>query len=248
MLHNAAIAACGLDAVYVAFPVSAGTAPDLIATAAQWGICNLNVTMPHKQSAWRACDSRSVAADALESVNTICVQEGRLIGHNTDGHGVLGALDAHVDDWSEHQVVVLGAGATSKAAALAIADRGAEVTIAARREDAAMTAALVHDRVNSSTIASLDLSQTTVLVNGTSVGMAGEPPLISVAALPATAIVLDAVYARGDTALIREARGRDLVAVNGLEMLLHQAAASFELFTGIDAPISAMRQVLGSTP
>ncbi len=246
-LQNAAIAACGLDAVYIAFPVPTGQAEAVLQQAGHWGIRNLNVTMPHKYAAWKSVAHCDPQADLLQSVNTIRIRDNELHGTSTDGVGVVGALESIGVPLVGARCAVLGAGATARSAVLALGTAGAQITVAARNAEAAEAAAQLAAGASWCDLSALDLADSTIVVHATPVGMHGEPPLIDVAALPDNAAVLDCVYGDVPTPLWAAAHSRGLIAIDGVEMLLHQAAASFEIFSGCAAPLDAMRAALSAS-
>ena len=247
-IHNAAIQALSLDAVYVPFHVPSGSGAEALASIRDWGIRNLNVTMPHKEAAWEACTHLDPAAKLLQSVNTICVRGSEVRGYCTDGLGVIGALTDLEATVNGSKVLVLGAGGTGRAAVQALAAAGANVIVSARRDEQARVAAELGSDVSVVSWAAIDEVHPDIVVQTTPIGMAGEDDtVISVQSLPEHAVVLDAVYARGQSALVTAARARQLRAANGLGMLVHQAAASFSLFSGQNAPLAEMRAAIDST-
>jgi shikimate dehydrogenase len=238
VLHNAAYRELGLDWVYVAFEVPAGGAAAALAGARALGLVGLSVTMPHKEAAAEACDACSPDATVLRSVNTVTVgPDGRLLGDSTDGEGFLRCLRAAGHEPSGASVLVLGAGGAARAVALALRRAGAHVRVAARRPEAA---AAVRDaepvlwEERAAAAATADL-----IVNATPVGMAGDPALVVTP--PGGAVVADLVYHPRDTPLLRAARDAGAATVDGLGMLVHQAALQVERWTGCPAPIDAMR-------
>lgn len=247
-LHNAAILALGIDAVYVPLRVPSTRGEAALATVRDWGIRNLNVTMPHKETAWGACTERDAVAEHLRSVNTICVRDDQIIGYSTDGEGVVRSLIELGGRPYGSRVLILGAGATARAAVAALASAGAEVIVAARRPEQAADAATFGPDVTTVAWDQIDGVAADMVVQTTPVGMSGERnSVLDVKHLPEHAIILDAVYARGDSDLVRASVARRLRAVNGLAMLLHQAAASFQLFSGRPAPLEVMRAQIAST-
>jgi shikimate dehydrogenase len=246
-IHNAAFAAAGLDWVYVAFEVAPGRAVDALDAMRTLGLGGLSVTMPHKEAVAAAVDRLDFAAAALAAVNTVVVdRDGALVGHNTDGAGFVDSLRA--DGGIEvhgRAVVVLGAGGAARAVVDALARAGADDVVVvnrtpARGEVAAALAGSV-GRVGTG----VDVSGADVVVNATSVGMAGvgaeaglpvDPDL-----LRAGQVVVDLVYHPLDTPLLQAARAAGAVAVDGLGMLVHQAAHQQLLWTGRSPDVAAMR-------
>jgi shikimate dehydrogenase len=239
-MHNAAFGALGLDWVYVALPVARGQGAAAVRAVPALGLAGLNVTMPHKADAAAACDDLASEAVALGAVNTIVNADGTLVGHSTDGDGFLRALgdeDVVVDGRS---VLVVGAGGAARAITHALGRTGATVTVAARRPEAATSAATLAPDAVAVGLDELALERFDIVVNATPLGMSGEAPPFDPAGLHADQFVYDTVYPT-DTPLLREARARGARAAGGLRMLVHQGALSFALWTGIAPPLDVMR-------
>ena len=206
----------------------------------------LSVTMPHKGEVAAAVDRLSVAAAALGSVNTV-VREGTvLVGENTDGEGFVRALrlDEGVDP-AGMRCLVVGAGGAAKAVVRALAEAGAgSIVVTARRPEAAAEVVRLAGHVGRvGTTADADGAE--IIVNATPIGMGEvvdlEPTLpVEESRLGAGQVVVDLVYHPLATPLLLAARRQGAVAVNGVGMLLHQAALSFRLWTGEDAPLETM--------
>ena len=247
-IHNAAFQALGLDWVYVALEVPAGHGRGAVRAMRVLGIDGLNVTMPHKSDVARAVDRLSPTAAALGAVNTIVRVGGDLVGESTDGEGFVRTLrDDEGVDPAGKRFLVVGAGGAARAVVKAVADAGAaEVIVAARRSRPATTCAALAGAIGR--VGSADeAGDVDIVVNATPVGM-GE-----VVAFPGTAetpvepdrlgpgqLVADLVYEPLVTPLVAAARARGVAAVNGVGMLVHQAAVAFRLWTGEDAPLTAM--------
>ena len=245
-LHNAAFEALGLDWVYVAFPVPRGRGGDAVAAVSALGLAGLNVTMPHKEDAASACDELTPDAAALRSANTVVLgPDGRTLGDSTDGTGFLDALAEEGIDVTGQSVLVLGAGGAARAVVLALGRAGATVTVAARRPEAAEAAAALAPAGSVVPLGALTTGPFAVIINATPLGMAaGDPLPVDADALHDGQAVVDLIYHPADTPLLAAARSRGAVAVNGLGMLLHQAARSFTLWTGRPAPLDAMRAAI----
>lgn len=242
VLHNTAYEALGLDWVYVAFELPAGEVPAIVAAGRLLGLVGLSVTMPHKEAAAAACDDLSAEAAALRSVNTVTFLEGgRVRGDSTDGAGFVASLRDAGCDPAGITVLLLGAGGAARAVAVALDDAGARVLVAARRPKAAAAVAGAEpvawrERESVS-------RQVALVVNATPIGMGAaghaddELPVAPVAGVT----YAELVYHPLETPLLRAARAAGAQAVDGLGMLVHQAALQVELWSGQAAPVGAMR-------
>jgi 3-dehydroquinate dehydratase/shikimate dehydrogenase len=238
-LHNAAFAALGLDAVYV--PLQAEALGPFVETLPVLGLSGFSVTRPYKVDVIRYLDGLDDMASACGSVNTVSRDGARLFGRNTDGAGVVGPLRRRTP-LADRRVVIVGAGGAARAAALALRAEGARVTVVAR--DAAQ-AAQVASAVSCAHGMLSDLARYPwdVLVNATPVGARAtldETPVPADLHRPGS-VVFDMVYDPLETRLLREAQQKGCVIVDGLEMLLAQAALQFEGWTGQRAPMDAMK-------
>lgn len=242
-IHNAAYAALGLDWVFVAFPTPAGSGAAALDAMRALGIAGLSVTMPHKHDAVGACDELSETATRLGVVNTVCNRNGRLVGDSTDGDGFLRAMSDAGVDASDAEVVVLGAGGAARAIVCALGDAGAHVNVVARRAEAANDAAALAPGGAGRALEDLDaaIEGCDVLVNATPLGMRGEDVPVADESLTGLRLVFDTVYGANTTPLVTRASELGVTAVDGIGMLVHQAALAFEMFTGHAAPIDAMR-------
>jgi shikimate dehydrogenase len=247
-IHNAAYAARGLDWVFVALEVPPGQGADAVQAMPVLGIAGLNVTMPHKADAATACDELSADAAALEVVNTVVLRpDGSLFGDSTDGEGLVRSLADAGLDVDGRTVLVLGAGGAARAAVLALARAGGDVTVAARRPEAAAGAAQLAEGVSNATIDAVASADFEVVVNATPLGMAGE--MLPLEPPGPGQWAVDLVYHPEDTPFLVAAAERGARAVGGIGMLVHQAALAFEAMTGEPAPLAAMHQAArGAAP
>jgi shikimate dehydrogenase len=253
VLHNAAFRELGLDWVYVALPVQATDGSNIVAAMKTFGISGLSVTMPHKQAAMSGADSISDDVALLRASNTLTrSDDGHVRAHTTDGDGCIDALRAEGFDPLGKKCLVLGAGGAGRAVILALARAGAtEIVVVNRDADRATSAVgLVTDAGGVGSVGNLDdARRCDLVVNATSIGMAGTPGgdeslPISAEYLHAGQHVLDLVYQPLDTALLKAARQIGAKPIDGLGMLLHQAGRQFSLWTNHPAPIACMRDAL----
>jgi shikimate dehydrogenase len=241
-LHNAAFAAAGADWVYGAFEVPPGRGAAAVEAMRTLGLAGLSVTMPHKEDVAAAVDELDPAAAALRSVNTIVVlADGRLRGHSTDGDGLVAALRHGEADPAGKRVAVLGAGAAGRAVVDGLRRAGAAQIVVVNRSgdkaDAAAELAAGRGRVGTSA----EIRDCDIVVNATSVGMGTEDLPFDVSLLRPGHVVVDLVYHPLDTSLLRHARQRGARTIDGLEMLVHQAALQQELWLGTLADTRVMR-------
>ena len=239
-MHNAAFDALGLDWVYVAFPVTRGDGAAAVRAVTTLGLAGLNVTMPHKADAAGACDDLASEASALGAVNTVVNSGGTLVGHSTDGNGFLRALDDEGIEVAGRRVLVVGAGGAARAITHALGRAGAHVTVAARRPEAARSAASLAPDGDAVGLDGIAVEGFDVVVNATPLGMNGEAPPFDTAKLHTSQFVYDTVFPV-ETPLLRGARARGLRAAGGLDMLVHQGALSFSLWTDLEPPLDVMR-------
>ena len=243
VLHNAAYEALGLDWVYAAFEVPLGATNDALDAVRALGLIGLSVTMPHKDAAAAACDELSPQAKALESVNTVTLTpDGRLLGDSTDGEGFVRSLHQAGHQPAAAPCLVLGAGGAARAVALALGLAGAKVVVSARRDDAAArTAALAGGTTIAWDERNNAIAAATFVVNATPIGMASEDCPVSIEPIEPRHVVVDLVYHPLDTALLRGARSKGAQTIDGLGMLVHQAALQVERWSGEVPPVAVMR-------
>jgi shikimate dehydrogenase len=213
------------------------------------GLAGGNVTIPHKEAAFALVERRGAAAQAIGAVNTVWLEDGQLVGDNTDAYGFAANLDAEAPGWRDaDSALVLGAGGAARAIVHALKQAGiARIVIANRTEERASALAdgFGVESVPWSHIAD-ELRRADLLVNTTSLGMAGKGELaIDLASLGDTAIVTDIVYVPLETPLLAAARARGLRTVDGLGMLLHQAVPGFERWFGVRPQVDdALRSLI----
>jgi shikimate dehydrogenase len=255
-LHGYWLAHYGIAGTYVPLPVAPGRVADALRGLAALGFAGCNVTIPHKLEALRLVDDVDPLAQRIGAVNTIVVRtDGRLSGFNTDGYGFVESLREARKDWKADTgpVVVLGAGGGARAIVVTLIAEGARDirllnrTTARAEELAAAAGPQVRVLPWEQRAAALDSAA--LLVNTTSQGMVGQPPLdIALDALPTTALVSDIVYNPLVTPLLAAAKARGNTAVDGLGMLLHQARPAFRAFYGVMPEVTAeLRKTIEAT-
>jgi shikimate dehydrogenase len=227
-----------IDAFFANFPAS--------------GYVGGNITLPHKETAFRALARAEPVAATLKAVNAIWLENGRLVGTNTDVHGFLANFDEASPGWETEaeQAVVLGAGGGARAVVYGLLQRGVGRVVVINRT-AARADAIAAELGSRVIVASFDqlpgwLQDADILVNTTKLGMSGQPPLeIDLSPIQDGAIVYDIVYVPLETPLLAATRARGLRAIDGLGMLLHQAVPAFERWFGVKPRVSqGLRDVL----
>ncbi|GGB40206.1 shikimate dehydrogenase (NADP(+)) [Roseibium aquae] len=261
LIHGYWLEKHGLEGSYIPCAVPPEDAERFYSQFRSSGLVGCNVTVPHKEIAAKACDELDQAAQAMGAANTLWLDNnGRLCGANTDGLGFLGNLDQWSPGWDENRktAVVLGAGGAARAIVWALLQRKfTDVHIVNRTFEKAQ---LISEHFGSGTKAvPWDrlweiLGQADLLVNTTALGMQGKPALeIDLGRLPNHALVTDIVYAPLETNLLKQAKARGNPTVDGLGMLLHQAAPGFEKWFGmrpeVDSDLRALvLRDLGDAP
>ena len=248
VMHNAAFAACGIDARYDLWHSSHVDVPARLESLRAGNVLGANVTVPHKEIVAALLDELSPTARRIGAVNTIINRDGHLSGDNTDAWGFARTIEHALpgDAWT---AVVVGAGGAARAVLVALQDAGAaRVTLINRTLQRAESLARKLSATGSVPIGSAGLDAlndhlmgASILVNATSIGWYGDDlpfPEEVLDGLAPSALVIDLTYR--STSLFRAAQARDLRTADGLPMLVHQGARSFTLWTGIDAPLDVM--------
>jgi shikimate dehydrogenase len=250
MLHGYWLRTLGLDGTYELADVAPEKFDAFFRGLKVNGFVGGNITIPHKEAAYRLVDRRERAADAIGAVNTVWYEGDTLIGGNTDWLGLVGSLDDIHPGWdaAPGKVVVLGAGGSARASVFAFTERGYSVSIVNRtHERAEKLAAAFGARASAHDFTALPelLGQADVLINNTSLGMAGKPPLaIDLGPLKTSAIVYDVVYVPLETELLKAAKARGHRTVDGLSMLLYQAVVGFSHWFGVTPKVTAEQRVI----
>jgi len=252
-IHNAAFNHLKLDFVFLAFRVKAADLENAVRGMRGLGIHGLNVTMPHKSTVIAYLDEVDSTVKFLGSANTVLNKDGVLLGFNTDGVGALKALRENGVTLSEKKVLLLGAGGAAKAIAFSLAEEIGELAILNRAAEKAKKLAetlgrMFNKKVVGGTLSSdaitKNLQDSDVLINATSVGMypKANQSIVAPQWLRSDLTVMDIVYNPVETKLARDAKAAGAKVISGVEMLIYQGAASFEIWTGRLAPIEVMRR------
>ena len=270
MIHGYWIKELGVDGAYDFKELSPAEFPAFIAAIGSNGYIGGNVTAPHKEAAFKGVAKRDAAADAIGAVNVIWLENGVLVGGNSDTHGFIANLDEAAPGWQAPagaggaaaaaagtagavtRTVVLGAGGAARAAVYAFVQRGVAVALVNRTRTRADELAVHFGALPGAKVQGHDWSElpgllkdADVLVNCTSLGMTGKAALdIDLTVLKKSAVVYDAVYVPLETALLAQARQRGHRVVDGLGMLLHQAGYGFQKWFGVKTSLTPALRAL----
>jgi shikimate dehydrogenase len=243
-MHNAALRVVGLEGWrYQLLPLPPELFDETVRALPQAGFIGINVTIPHKEAALALADEATSTARAIGAANTLTFTAGAVHADNTDAPGLLAALG----DERPRSAVVLGAGGSARAVVHALSQLGSAIRVWNRNAERARSLASEFGAE-----AVQDLPPADLLVNCTSVGLADPSSTFKDLPLRADALgeyacVVDLVYRAGGTCLLREARRRGARVIDGIEVLVHQGALSFERWTGRTAPLEVMRHAARGT-
>ena len=255
-IHNSAFEATNTNGVYLAWEVDATELAETVANIRRYQMYGINLSMPYKEQVIPYLDQLSEEACLIGAVNTVVNREGTLIGYNTDGKGFFKSLPSF--KISKKRLVLLGAGGAAKAIlAQAILDGVSQISVFVRSSSMEKTRPYL-EKIQNATGFRVDLfaledvqdlqdsiTQADLLVNATSVGMDGtSQPIPTSIVLPEKLLVADVIYQPFETPFLKWARSQGNHAVNGLGMLLYQAAEAFQLWTGKEMPTDQIWELL----
>lgn len=242
-IQTAMLSALGAEGSYTAQPVKKEELEDFLARVRAGEYTGFNATMPHKQALYTMMDRLDEGARQCQAVNTVCVEDGKLVGYNTDGAGFVAALRAMGCEPAGKKIMLLGAGGAARSVAIGLARSGArQVTVCGRDKQKTadlcilFPAFLVPTNFELGTLVK-EAKSSQILVNCTSLGMAGQGQFEDfdfLDVLPDNAVVCDLIYHPAETELLRRARERGLRTMNGLPMLVWQGVLALEKFLGRD--------------
>ena len=255
-IHNSAFEATNTNGVYLAWEVDAAELAETVANIRRYQMYGINLSMPYKEQVIPYLDQLSEEACLIGAVNTVVNREGTLIGYNTDGKGFFKSLPSF--KISGKRMVLLGAGGAAKAIlAQAILDGVSQISVFVRSSSMEKTRPYL-EKIQNATGFRVDLfaledvqelqdsiTQADLLVNATSVGMDGSSqPIPTSIVLPEKLMVADVIYQPFETPFLKWARNQGNQSINGLGMLLYQAAEAFELWTGKEMPTDQIWELL----
>lgn len=254
-MQNAAFNKLGMNSSYIAFRVRKGELKESIESLRAIGVSGFNITVPHKVEVINYLDQLDISVRKANAVNTVHNVGGVLKAYNTDIYGFIHPLHLRKINFNGMKVLLIGAGGAARAALAALADENgiSEINIANRSEGNArlLLEVSVPLGLNCKIVQWEEIpafSKTAeLIVNATTVGMNSEPSLLDYQNINKHAIVYDIVYRPVHTALLDNAKQAGAEVIYGYEMLLHQGAKSFEIWTGVSAPIDGMKKALLGT-
>ena len=255
-IHNTAFEKTAVNGVYLALEIEAEDLEATVANIRRYDMFGINLSMPYKQEVIQYLDELDPSARLIGAVNTVVNENGTLIGYNTDGKGFFKSLPSFAIQGKKMTILGAGGAATAIIAQAAV-DQAEEIFVFTRQASYDKTASkmAVISRQTKSRIQVLNLedsailqdkiNQSDLLVNGTSVGMDGKTlPLAESIQLLSQILVADVIYKPFETPFLKWARSQKVEVVNGLGMLLYQAAEAFELWTGQPMPCQEIWQQL----
>jgi len=251
LIHNYWLERHGISERYDKLAIEPDRFPDFVRNLAQSGLRGCNVTIPHKQMAFAMADVRHPDAEAVKAANTLWLENGRLHATNTDTYGFMTHLATSSPNWQDGngQVALLGAGGATRAIIFGLLASGVDrIHLTNRTRASAEILASEFGpkiRVFDWSDRSKAIEGAKCLINTTSLGMDGYPPLdLDISCLSGSATVADIVYVPLETPLLANARRYGFTAVDGLGMLLHQAAPAFENWYGFRPEVTAELRAL----
>ncbi|MDR3156856.1 MAG: shikimate dehydrogenase [Lactobacillales bacterium] len=259
LIHNTAFQELGIDAVYLAFDTLPKNFEQAIGSISALNLLGVNLSMPYKKGALKYMDSLGTEVKLIQAMNTIVCRNSRLIGRNTDGIGYIESLRSKGISIREEKVTILGAGGAGLAVIAQMALEGMRKISVFNRKS--VNFCPLHKRLKELSYQTKvkielfdladekalkkELSTSRILANMTNVGM-GEmswaSPIRNPQVIPENILVTDAIYVPRETKLLQQAKSRGAQTMNGLGMLLHQAAVSFNLWTGRKMPIEIIEK------
>lgn len=257
-IHNSAFKALRIPAVYVAMKIPPHRLASALKHIRSLGVRGFNVTIPHKVAIIDLLDKLDRSASLVEAVNTVVNRRGVLTGYNTDGDGALLALQERIGSVKGMRALVLGAGGAARAIVSSLVGHGCDVTVANRTlSRAEALASIIRQKLNKEIgVISLqkgelarELKRSNLLINATSVGMHPNTgrTLVTAGLMHPELTVMDIVYKPRKTRLLKEAEKAGCTTIDGLGMLVHQAALSFKIWTRRTPPLRVMRRAAEKT-
>jgi len=255
LIHNTAFFYLNLNYSYIAFKVSQFDLEDSIHSLKRINAAGFNVTLPHKESIIKYIDGLSEEAKTTGAVNTVNNEDGKFIGYNTDIHGIITPIEERGINLDNAQILILGAGGSCRAALVALSKKkGIQNINIVNRDQNRLNKVIELGKKMGLNCSPLDYNdinllretslKSNLIINTTSIGLNNESSPLKSNFMMKNAFVFDIIYRPLYTDLLRNAKEAGSNIIFGYEMLIHQAAKSFEIWTKVSAPINAMKKAL----
>jgi shikimate dehydrogenase len=239
-LHGFWLKKYNINGSYTSMEVEPTRLKTMLDNLTEHGFAGCNLTLPLKEHALELMDTLDGSALAAGAVNTVVIRSGKKTGYNSDGFGFLQSLKTQAPKWDKSHAVLLGAGGAARGIAAALRDAGVKRFTFINRTPQKAEKIIEELNLPQGTTAAAVPEDTTLLVNCTSLGMNGQPPLeIDISPLPQKAVVADIIYRPLITPFLQDAKQRGHVVVEGLPMLLHQGRLGFKEWFSVDPAVSA---------
>ncbi|MGO1468465.1 MAG: shikimate dehydrogenase [Tissierella sp.] len=256
-MHNLSFKSLGLDYAYMAFDIEKEKVKEAVNAMKVLDVRGFNITMPHKEIVMKYLDEIKEDAKLIGSVNTVLNKKGKLIGHNTDGKGLIKALKKRDVEYKDKKIIIMGAGGAAKAVAIELALKGAKEIVIVNRslENAQKISSTINKNIKTSKARSLlldenivkeELEEGSILINATSIGMGetiGKSIINDSHILHDHLFVVDLIYNPVETKFLSLAKEKGCKTMNGLDMLIYQGALAFKIWTGKDMPLEVIKRV-----
>lgn len=257
-MHNISFKKLGLDYVYMAFEIEDKSLEKSVEAMKTFNVKGFNITMPHKENIIKYLDEISEPAKIIGSVNTVVNNDGKFVGHNTDGRGFIKALEEKGQDFQDKKIVIIGAGGACRAVAIQLAFDGAREVVIFNRTlvKAEFISATINKEIYKGKSRALELDEdrlkeelkdTSILINTTSIGMKNtidQSPIKNPNILHKDLFVADIIYDPLKTKFLSQAEEMGCKTMNGINMLLYQGALAFKKWTDRDMPIGDVKKAL----
>jgi shikimate dehydrogenase len=255
LIHNNAFTHLNLNYSYIAFKVSQFDLEDSIHSLKRINVAGFNVTLPHKENIIKYIDDLSEEAKVAGAVNTVNNEGGKFIGYNTDIHGILAPIEEREVILDNAQILILGAGGSCRAALVALSKKKGikEICIVNRDQNRLRKVIEMGKKIglncspldyNNSNLLKQTSLNSDLIINTTSIGLNNESSPLKSNFMKKNAFVFDIIYRPLYTDLLKNAKESGSNIIFGYEMLIHQAAKSFEIWTKMEAPLNAMKKAL----
>lgn len=260
IIHNKAYEVANIDAVYLAFDVEERAFNNVLQSVLNMDMLGVNISMPYKRLAYEACDEISSEAQLIGVVNTVVPKNGSLVGFNTDGIGFVDSLSSQAVDVKGKRIMVLGAGGAAKAIICQCAlEQASEIVVFKRNNSSFESISKELEEISKKTNLSIkvvdyanqklmakEIKKSQIIVNATQIGMGEDTqiPVHSMEGINQNHVLVDLIYHPLETEFLKQGKEKQATVINGLGMLVYQAAYAFKLMTGKEMPVKQIEEML----